>query len=218
MYKIVYKTIFLNGEWRQVLVAVPKDGTQLDMSDYVLRYKLLYKDGEWVYFPYMVPKDSVTAKPETPETPKEEDKEDTKLTPEEQEAIKKAEEEAKKAAEVKKLVAKALKGELEWYEVYTDLNGDASYYGGVSYVLDNQYLTGKDNGKFGTKDEMTFDDVKALLLKYMNLTSEEFDKTGILTFEDGKKVITRQEITQAFYNLAVYMKKDVSPAASLSRY
>lgn len=217
VYKVVYKVVFTNGAWRQVLVAVPKDSDGIvDLSNYVLRNKLVLKNGEWTAIPYMIPKDTIEVTPETPE--KEEDEEDTKLTPEEQEALQKAEEEAKKQAELKKQIAKALKGEIEWYDVYTDLNGDASYYSGVEFVLSKQYLTGKDNGKFGTKDEMTYDDVKALFQKYLQLTSEEFDKTGILTIKDGKKVITRQEITQAFYNLAKYMDEDVSATASFKRY
>lgn len=219
LYTLVYKMIFFQGKWQQVLTAIPKNNPSLPLSEYTMQYKLMYKDGEWTYMPYLVPKEEPTAPdtPVTPETP-EVDKEEDKLSKEEQEALQKAEEEAKKLAELKKLIAKALEGKMEWYEVYTDLNGDASYYNGVEFVLNNQYLTGKDNGKFGTKDAMTFDDVKALLVKYLNMTSAEFDKTGILTYKDGKKEITRQEITKAFYNLAAYLKEDVSGKASFARY
>ena len=218
VYKITYKMMFWQGEWQQVLVVVPKEGEAPAMNDYTVRYKLIYKDGDWSYIPYMVPKDLIESDPETPEVPEEDDKVDSSLTKEEQEALKKAEEEAKKLAELKKQIAKALEGKLEWYEVYTDLNGDASYYDGVTFVLNKQYLTGKDNGKFGTKDKMTFNDVKELLIKYTKLTTAEFDKTGILTFEDGEKVITRQEISLAFYKLAAYLKEDVSGRASMARY
>lgn len=218
VYKVTYKMMFWQGEWQQVLVAVPKDGDAPAMKDYTVRYKLIYKDGDWSYIPYMVPKNMIESAPETPEVPEEEDKVDSSLTKEEQEALKKAEEEAKKLAELKKQIAKALEGKLEWYEVYTDLNGDASYYDGVTFVLNKQYLTGKDNGKFGTKDKMTFNDVKELLIKYTELTTAEFDKTGILTFEDGEKEITRQEISMAFYKLAAYLKEDVSGRASMARY
>ena len=218
VYKVTYKMMFWQGEWQQVLVAVPKDGDAPDMKDYTVRYKLIYKDGDWSYIPYMVPKNLIESSPETPEVPEEDDKEDSNLTKEELEALKKAEEEAKKLADLKKQIAKALEGKLEWYEVYTDLNGDASYYDGVTFVLNKQYLTGKDNGKFGTKDKMTFNDVKELLIKYTELTTAEFDKTGILTFEDGEKEITRQEISLAFYKLAAYLKEDVSGRASMARY
>ena len=218
VYKVTYKMMFWQGEWQQVLVAVPKDGDAPDMKDYTVRYKLIYKDGDWSYIPYMVPKNLIESAPETPEVPEEDDKEDSNLTKEELEALKKAEEEAKKLADLKKQIAKALEGKLEWYEVYTDLNGDASYYDGVTFVLNKQYLTGKDNGKFGTKDKMTFNDVKELLIKYTELTTAEFDKTGILTFEDGEKEITRQEISMAFYKLAAYLKEDVSGRASMARY
>lgn len=218
VYKVTYKMMFWQGEWQQVLVAVPKDGDAPAMKDYTVRYKLIYKDGDWSYIPYMVPKNMIESTPETPEDPKEDDKVDDTLTKEEQEALQKAEEEAKKLAELKKLIAKALEGKLEWYEVYTDLNGDASYYDGVEFVLNKQYLTGKDDGKFGTKDKMTFNDVKELLIKYTELTTAEFDKTGILTFEDGEKEITRQEISLAFYKLAAYLKEDVSGRASMARY
>ena len=218
VYKVTYKMMFWQGEWQQVLVAVPKDGDAPDMKDYTVRYKLIYKDGDWSYIPYMVPKNLIESAPETPEVPEEDDKEDSNLTKEELEALKKAEEEAKKLADLKKQIAKALEGKLEWYEVYTDLNGDASYYDGVTFVLNKQYLTGKDNGKFGTKDKMTFNDVKELLIKYTELTTAEFDKTGILTFEDGEKEITRQEISLAFYKLAAYLKEDVSGRASMARY
>ena len=218
VYKVTYKMMFWQGEWQQVLVAVPKDGDAPDMKDYTVRYKLIYKDGDWSYIPYMVPKNLIESAPETPEVPEEDDKEDSNLTKEELEALKKAEEEAKKLADLKKQIAKALEGKLEWYEVYTDLNGAASYYDGVTFVLNKQYLTGKDNGKFGTKDKMTFTDVKELLIKYTELTTAEFDKTGILTFEDGEKEITRQEISMAFYKLAAYLKEDVSGRASMARY
>ena len=218
VYKVTYKMMFWQGEWQQVLVAVPKDGDAPDMKDYTVRYKLIYKDGDWSYIPYMVPKNLIESAPETPEVPEEDDKEDSNLTKEELEALKKAEEEAKKLADLKKQIAKALEGKLEWYEVYTDLNGDASYYDGVTFVLNKQYLTGKDNGKFGTKDKMTFNDVKELLIKYTELTTAEFDKTGILTFEDGEKEITRQEISMAFYKMAAYLKEDVSGRASMARY
>lgn len=220
LYTLVYKMVFYQGKWQQILTAMPKDNPSLPLSEYTMQYKLIYKDGSWTYMPYLVPKDAPVAPdtPVTPETPKEDEKEDDKLSKEEQEALKKAEEEAKKLAELKKLIAKALEGKLEWYEVYTDLNGDASYYDGVEFVLNNQYLTGKENGKFGTKDAMTYDDVKSLLVKYLSITSAEFDKTGILTYEDGKKEITRQEITKAFYNLASYLKEDVSGKASFARY
>ena len=218
VYKVTYKMMFWQGEWQQVLVAVPKEGEAPAMNDYTVRYKLIYKDGDWSYIPYMIPKDLIESDPETPEVPEEDDKVDSTLTKEELEALKKAEEEAKKLAELKKQIAKALEGKLEWYEVYTDLNGDASYYDGVTFVLNKQYLTGKDNGKFGTKDKMTYNDVKELLIKYTKLTTAEFDKTGILTFEDGEKVITRQEISLAFYKLAAYLKEDVSGRASMARY
>lgn len=218
LYTLTYKMVFFQGEWQQILTAVPKDNPSLPLSEYSMQYKLMYKDGELTYLAYLVPKDAPADTPVVPETPKEEEKEDDKLSKEEQEALEKAEAEAKKQAELKKLIAKALEGKLEWYEVYTDLNGDASYYDGVEFALNNQYLSGKDNGKFGTKDAMTFDDVKALLVKYLSMTSAEFDKTGILTFKDGTKEITRQEITKAFYNLAVYLKEDVSGKASFARY
>ena len=218
LYTIVYKMVFIQGKWQQVLTAMPKNNPSLPLSEYALQYKLIYKDGSWTYMPYLVPKNAPTETPETPEDPKEDDKVDDTLTKEEQEALQKAEEEAKKLAELKKLIAKALEGKLEWYEVYTDLNGDASYYDGVEFVLNKQYLTGKDDGKFGTKDKMTFNDVKELLIKYTELTTAEFDKTGILTFEDGEKEITRQEISLAFYKLAAYLKEDVSGRASMARY
>ena len=219
VYTVVYKMVFVQGKWQPVLTAMPKDNPSLPLSEYTMQYKLMYKDGEWTYMPYLVPKEEPTAPdtPVTPETP-DVDKEEDKLSKEEQEALQKAEEEAKKLAELKKLIAKALEGKLEWYEVYTDLNGDASYYDGVTFVLNKQYLTGKDNGKFGTKDKMTFNDVKELLIKYTELTTAEFDKTGILTFEDGEKEITRQEISMAFYKLAAYLKEDVSGRASMARY
>ena len=55
-------------------------------------------------------------------------------------------------------------------------------------------------------------------MKYLNVTSAEFDKLGILTFKNGEKTITREELTLAFYNLAKHTGVSTKKTVSLAGY
>lgn len=187
-----------------------------EVGDYTIEYTWRYIGGEWKVVPVLVPKDSDKTDDKTddttttPSTPT--------LTPEELEEIKKQEEEAKRLAELKANIVLALEGKLEWHEVYSDIYGNATYSAGVNYVLDNQLLTGNDDGTFTPYAKMTYGDVEKLFCKYLTLSTAEFRETGILTYKNAEDVIDREAIALAFYNMAKYLKLDTSATKNLSKY
>ncbi len=216
-YTIEYKWMYVDKEWKVVPVLVPKDAENTD--DYTIEYKWMYVNKEWKVVPVLVPKDTQstdkdneddTTTPTTPTTPA--------PTPEEIEEMKKQEEAAKKLAELKANIVLALEGELEWYEVYSDIYGDSSYSAGVNYVLNNQLLTGDDDGTFKPYAEMSYGDVEKLFCKYLTLSTADFRAAGILKYDDINDEITREEIALAFYNMAKYLKLDTSAVKNLSKY
>ncbi len=181
-----------------------------DPDEYALTYKVVYYDGQFYRVPVFVEKDAadadtkveIEAEPEKPEV----------LTPEELAALL----EEQRQAALKKVIQLAMEGKVEWYEVYPDVIGDNIYASGVKFVLNSQLLTGKDDGTFGTKDEMTYGDVAALLCAYMEITEDELAETGILPDEDEDTVLAREEIALVFYNLAKEMDLDLSASKDLS--
>lgn len=181
---------------------------EYDPDKYTISYKVVYYDGQFYRVPVFVEKDAAdtddkeTVLPEKPEI----------LTPEELEKLL----EEQRLAALNKAVEQAIAGKLEWYEVYSDVIGDNIYASGVKYALTNQLLTGKDDGTFGTKDEMTCGDVADLLCTYMDISEKELAKTGILPDEDEDTILSREEIALVFYNLAKEMKLDLSARKDLS--
>lgn len=185
---------------------------EYDPSEYTVTYKVVFYNGSYYRVPVYVKKDAADTETETdskteilPEKP-------TVLTPEE---VEKLIEEQRQAAH-KQAIELALAGKVEWYEVYPDVIGDNIYASGVDFALNSQLLTGKDDGSFGTEDEMTYGDVAALLCTYMDITEEELAKTGILPKEDADTVISREEVALVFYNVAKKMDLDLSAKKNLS--
>ncbi len=187
-----------------------------DYYKYTIEYQWKYVGGEWKVVPVWVLKDEYKNnkddkdEPAIPSTPV--------LTPDELEELKKQEEAAKKLAELNANIVLALEGKLEWHEVYSDIYGDSTYSAGVNYVLDNQLLTGNDDGTFAPNQKMTYSDVEKLFCKYLTLATADFQKTGILTYKDADAVIDREELALAFYKMAKYLKLDTSAKKNLNKY
>ena len=175
-YDYVYRTYYINGEWRTILVPILKADAEED-------------------------------KPQEPS-----------LTPEELEALAKAEAEAKRLAELEANIALAKEGKIGWDAIYSDINPDSSFISGVKYVLNNDLLAGNDDGTFGMNQEMTFGDLSALLSKYLNITEEEFAAKNLVGNADAKEALTREDIAVVFYNLAKELKLDVSKTRNLTSF
>lgn len=215
-FSVQYKTMYFNGSWTQAFVVVPKDGTVVDFSAYDIQYRNLYLNGVWARVMVLVPQGVDITKQDKPEKPAE--PVEPSLTPEEIEALKQKEAEEKRLKELQEKIADALSGKLDWYDVYGDIYGDSYYSAGVAFVLDHQYISGKNDGTFGANDAVTYADVKEMFLKYFHLTDKEFDGLGILSFTDGTKTITRQELALAFYKAAQKLDAVNGRSADLSGY
>lgn len=188
----------------------------IDTTKYDITYKVIYLNGRWQTVLVLVPKEEVkedkpeekpTTKPTTPE-----------VTPDELEQLEKEVAEAERIALLKNKISLAMKGELEWYEVYTDMYEDSYYVPAVNYVLSNGLMTGKEDGTFGTTDTVRYSDVKKLLCNYLDVTEAEFDELGILEDVSDHMFITREELAQVFYNLAKHLDVLNSKRAYLAHY
>ncbi len=185
----------------------------LDSDKYDFEFRSVYVNGEWKMALVPVLKDETeTEKPADPKP------QEPVLTPEQMEQLAKEEAEAKRLAQLKANIALAKKGEISWYDVYSDLYADAYFAAGVNYVLNNDLLEGNDDGTFGRGTPVTYDDLATLFAKYLKITKEELLKKNILVSTDAEKPITREQLAVAFYNLAKELKLDVSKARDLTTY
>jgi len=193
--------------WLRTFILIPKDGTEVE--SYETKYKYQYFKGNYELIAIQVPVGyTAPSAPVVPENPT--------LSKEELEALAKAEAEAKKQAELKEKIGLAMEGKLEWYQVYSDLYGDSYYTEAVYFALQNQYVTGGTDGKFGTSKAMTYQDVADLLCKYLRLTPEELADKKLIPVDDLSDKVTREEITVVLYNTAKDLGLNMSAWADVS--
>lgn len=209
VYNLQQTYTYQNGSWMRTFKLVPKDGSTVD--EYTTTYKRIYVTGAYMLIAIQTPVSyTPTEKEDTPTTPS--------LSEAELEALKKAEEAARKAEELKNKIAQAMKGEIEWYEVYSDLYGDSYYSAGVKFALENLYVTGNEDGTFGTSTKMTFGDVETVLCKYFGVTAKELSTMGIISYKKADTLITREEIALVLQKAADKLGIDTSNAADLTRF
>ena len=208
-YDVEKKYSYINGTWMRTFTLIPKDGTEVEEYDTVIRR--VYVTSEWTVVAIKTPAGYEPA-PVEPEV-------DQTLTKEELEALKKAEEAAKKEAALKEKIAKAMEGKLEWYQVYSDLWGDSYYTEAVKYCLEEGYVTGNDDYvTFGTSEKITWAVLEDVLCVYLGVTEEELAALKLFSYEDSDEAITREQIALAIYNVAKHLKLNVSDKAALGSY
>lgn len=211
VYDLQSKYTYTNGSWMRTFTLIPKDGTAV--AAYDTEYRRVYVTGGWEVVAILTPSGYTAG-----DTKKEEVKVDPVLTPEEIEALEKAEAEAKKQAELKKKIAQAMEGKLAWYEVYGDLYGDSYYTNAVKYALENLYVTGNEDGTFGSADAVTYGDVADVLCKFLTMTPEEMEKSGIIDAEDADKEITREEMAVVLQKVAQKMGLNTTASVDLTGF
>ncbi|MBQ4044207.1 MAG: S-layer homology domain-containing protein [Clostridia bacterium] len=213
VFTVTAKYGFIGGAWMRTFTLNPKDGTEV--TDYTTEYKRIYVTGGWETVAIKTPVGY-----EADGTVKEEEKpvETPVLTPEEIEALKKAEEAAKKQAELKEKIALAMDGKLEWYEVYSDLYGDSYYTKAVEFALENQYVVGNEDGTFGASQKLTYGDVADVLCKFLTMTPDALAKAGIIDTKKADEQITREEFAVVLQKVAKKMGLKNNGTVDVSGY
>ena len=189
----------------------------VDMSKYTFGYQMAYVNGSWQPVLVLMPK--TESETETPAEQKPEEKPQETVpqgpTAEELAAKQQAELEAARQKALNAKIEQAKAGKIRWADVYKDLHLDSYYVTAVNFVLDNEYMTGKENGTFGTSDKMTFADVRTLFITYLELSEKDFDALGFFKDATMTKQITRQELAVLYFKLAQYLKLDTSARNAL---
>ena len=194
-YNVEYKTMFINGEYRNFMVLVPKDNSKTTTGTTT------------------TPSQTTTKQPTAEELQKAaEDAARRALEAAEKKA--KAEKEAAEKATAAK-VEKAQKGKLGWDEVYSDLHKDSYYFSAVRYFLDAGVIKGHETGYFGTNEILRKGEIEEILASYYKyVTGKDYKVSDV----DKDVVLSRQDLAQVMFDFAKKLGIDTSARKDLTRY